>query len=94
MHVEYVRLFQEASQRLEKMGGSLVEVDFAPFTAAARSLYESALVAERVSGLRAFLQPNGVRLTASMSLGGGKTAWCCISCMGAKLKMVLPLCLH
>lgn len=57
----YRRLFDEAVLRLEGLGGRRVPVDMSSFAAAARLLYESALVAERYSGIRAFLEQNKVR---------------------------------
>ena len=44
---EYARLFNDAVQRLETLGGVRVEIDFAPFRAAAKLLYEAAWIAER-----------------------------------------------
>lgn len=47
-------LFQAAVERLESIGGSRNEIDFTPFAAAARLLYEGPWVAERWSAIRAF----------------------------------------
>ena len=47
-------LFEIALQRLEAAGGTRVEIDFAPFAAAARLLYEGPWVAERWSAIRTF----------------------------------------
>jgi allophanate hydrolase len=47
-------LFAEAVARLEALGGRRVEVDFAPFRAAARLLYEGPWVAERWVAIRGF----------------------------------------
>ncbi len=43
----YQHLFQQAVARLEKMGGSKQEIDFAPFINTARLLYEGPWVTER-----------------------------------------------
>jgi allophanate hydrolase len=47
-------LFAAAAARLERLGGVRVEVDFAPFRAAARLLYDGPWVAERWVALREF----------------------------------------
>ena len=41
------RLFEEAVRRLERLGGKPIEIDFAPFDAAQRLLYEGPFLAER-----------------------------------------------
>ena len=48
-------------QRLQALGGTKAVLDMGSFLAAAKLLYESALLAERVSGLRAFLEQGRVR---------------------------------
>jgi allophanate hydrolase len=47
--------FAAAAARLQSVGGQLVAIDFAPFAEIAAMLYQSSFVAERYSGLRAFL---------------------------------------
>ncbi len=47
-------LFAAAVRRLEALGGQRVEIDFAPFRAAARLLYEGPWVAERWVAIRNF----------------------------------------
>lgn len=47
-------LYALALDRLEALGGERVEIDFAPFAAAARLLYEGPWVAERWSATRKF----------------------------------------
>jgi allophanate hydrolase len=44
---EYARLFAQAHERLEALGGERVEIDFRPFLEAARLLYDGPWVAER-----------------------------------------------
>jgi allophanate hydrolase len=44
---EAARLFEEAVRRLERLGGKPIEIDFAPFDAAQRLLYEGPFLAER-----------------------------------------------
>ena len=46
--------FTEAIRTLQTLGGTPVEIDFAPFAAAARLLYEGPWVAERWAAVRAF----------------------------------------
>jgi allophanate hydrolase len=52
------RLFSAAIERWQKLGAKLVEVDFAPFTEAARLLYEGPWVAERYAAIRSFIEKN------------------------------------
>lgn len=53
---EYARLFEEAVVRLESLGGRRVEIDFEPFLATARLLYEGPWVAERYAAVGAFVE--------------------------------------
>jgi len=50
------KLFGEALDQLVRMGGTAVEVDFAPFLAAAALLYDGPWIAERYAALRAFFE--------------------------------------
>src|SRR5258706_581511 len=50
------KLFGEAVERLVRMGGVPVEVDLAPFLAAAALLYDGPWIAERFAALRAFFE--------------------------------------
>ena len=52
---EAERLFAEAAQRLEAMGGTQVEVDFQPFAAASDMFINSALYAERAACIGDFV---------------------------------------
>jgi allophanate hydrolase len=61
---EYARLFAEAVQHLEDLGGSRIEIDFAPFLDAARLLYEGPWVAERYAAVGGFLEANPGALLA------------------------------
>jgi allophanate hydrolase len=45
-----------ALRRLEALGGTRVEIDFAPFAAAARLLYEGPWVAERYAAIEPFMR--------------------------------------
>ncbi len=46
--------FAEGVERLKSLGGTPVTIDYTPLSAAATLLYESALVAERYTAIRAF----------------------------------------
>jgi allophanate hydrolase len=51
-------LFQRSCVALRALGGTAVEVDFAPFLNAARLLYEGPWVAERYAAIREFFDAN------------------------------------
>jgi allophanate hydrolase len=50
--------FQDAIDRLRELGGIPVAIDYGPLAQAAALLYESALVAERYTAVRAFFDAN------------------------------------
>jgi len=50
------RLFDDAVQRLEALGGTPVEIDFSPFLEAARLLYQGPWIAERFAAIREFIE--------------------------------------
>ncbi|KAF2097472.1 glutamyl-tRNA amidotransferase subunit A [Rhizodiscina lignyota] len=47
----YRRMFDEAVQRLQSIGGTLVSIDWAPFDKAGKLLYDGTFVSERLAGL-------------------------------------------
>jgi allophanate hydrolase len=49
-------LFEEASARIESLGGSLIEIDFAPFLDAAQLLYGGPWIAERYAAFEEFIK--------------------------------------
>jgi allophanate hydrolase len=53
---DYARLFFESVKRLERLGGECVEIDFAPFRAAAKLLYDGAWIAERYDAVGDFIE--------------------------------------
>jgi Asp-tRNA(Asn)/Glu-tRNA(Gln) amidotransferase A subunit family amidase len=59
-HTGYQRLYDEAVQRLEDLGGTAVPIDFEAFAHTASLLYTSAFLAERYSGVRSFLESGQV----------------------------------
>ena len=73
---EYARLFTEAIDRLESLGGRRVEIDFEPFLATARLLYEGPWVAERYCAVGDFLErkPDSVHPVTRRIIAGGRNA--------------------
>lgn len=59
---EYAKAMQHAVDRLTRLGGQQVPVDFGPFLKVASLLYESGLIAERYHGILDFLTAGKVRL--------------------------------
>ena len=57
---EYHELFGDAVKSLEAQGGRRQDIDFSPFAATAKLLYESAFLAERYSGIKTFLEQDEV----------------------------------
>jgi len=53
---DYSRLFFDSVKRLELLGGECVEIDFAPFRAAAKLLYDGAWIAERYAAVGEFIE--------------------------------------
>ncbi|HUN68068.1 MAG TPA: allophanate hydrolase [Burkholderiales bacterium] len=66
------RLYDAALGRLEQMGGVRVEIDFEPFLAAARLLYEGPWVAERFVAIRDFMEqrPEALHPVTRTIIGG------------------------
>lgn len=54
--VDGERLFGESVERLVALGGEAVSIDFEPFLAAARLLYEGPWVAERYAAIQPFIE--------------------------------------
>jgi len=72
----YARLFDAAVSRLTGLGGTPVEIDFAPFLAAARLLYEGPWVAERYAAVGAFIEGHAgaVLPVTRQIIAGGRDA--------------------
>jgi allophanate hydrolase len=66
-------LFEAATQKLESLGGVAVTVDYAPFLAVARLLYEGGWIAERDAAVGDFLRanPEAVDSTVAALVVGG-----------------------
>jgi allophanate hydrolase len=72
---DYAQLFTDAVARLESLGATRVEIDFAPFLDAARLLYEGPWVAERYAAVGAFLErhPAALYPVTRQIIAGGRT---------------------
>jgi allophanate hydrolase len=72
----YARLFKESVRRLEALGGRCAEIDFGPFLAAARLLYEGPWVAERYCAVGEFLErrPQSVHPVTRQIISTGRDA--------------------
>jgi allophanate hydrolase len=72
----YAHAFDAALARLREAGAELVELDFEPFLAAARLLYEGPFVAERLAAIRPFFeqQPDALH-PVIREIVGGATKW-------------------
>ena len=70
---ETERLYREAVKGLKSLGGEPLEIDFSPFLAAARLLYEGPWVAERYLAAEALLQekPESLLAVTRSIIGGG-----------------------
>jgi allophanate hydrolase len=82
------KLFAGAVAKLEQLGGKCIEVDFAPFLATARLLYEGPWVAERYVAIREFIERNPEALhpvTRQIISGGAKPS--AADCFAAQYKL-------
>lgn len=71
----YAQAFESAVDHARRLGAEIVEIDFEPFLAAARLLYEGPWVAERYQAIRGFIdrQPESVfPVTRDITIGGAK----------------------
>jgi allophanate hydrolase len=73
---EYARLFDQALERVQSLGGALIEIDFAPFLDAARLLYEGPWVAERYAAVGEFIDSHesAILPVTRQIIQAGKTA--------------------
>ncbi|HYC46988.1 MAG TPA: allophanate hydrolase [Burkholderiales bacterium] len=67
------RAFDRALETLRSIGGDVVEVDFEPFLATARLLYEGPWVAERLAAIRSFFDKSSADMdpVVRQIIGGG-----------------------
>ena len=73
----YAALYAQAIKRLQTLGGTPVEIDYAPFREAAQLLYDGPWVAERTAAVGAFIASAGEKagvwpVTRQIVLGGRK----------------------
>ncbi len=73
--LDYARLFDEAVARIQSIGGSVSEIDFAPFLDAARLLYEGPWVAERYAAVEEFIDrhPGAMHPVTRHVIAAGKS---------------------
>ncbi|WP_207002699.1 allophanate hydrolase [Trinickia mobilis] len=72
----YARAFDAALARLRSAGAQLIEIDFEPFLATARLLYEGPWVAERLAAIRAFAEAQPDKLHPVIrEIIGGAARW-------------------
>ncbi len=66
-------LYRKALARLEEIGGSRVEIDYAPFEAAAQLLYHGPWVAERLAAVKSFREkhPGALHPVTEVIVAGG-----------------------
>jgi allophanate hydrolase len=71
---DYSRLFEETVGQLQALGARAVEIDFEPFLAAARLLYEGPWVAERYCAVGDFLEqhPEAMHPVTRQIISGGR----------------------
>jgi allophanate hydrolase len=71
---QYARLFEQTLRQLEGLGAAPVEVDFEPFLATARLLYEGPWVTERYCAVGEFLEqhPGALHPVTRQIIAGGK----------------------
>jgi allophanate hydrolase len=72
----YAETFDSALKQLRAAGAELVEIDFEPFLATARLLYEGPFVAERLAAIREFFeaQPEALH-PVTREIVGGAARW-------------------
>ncbi len=72
----YAQAFDAALAALRAAGAQLVEIDFDPFLATARLLYEGPFVAERLAAIRPFYEANPDALhPVTRAIIGGAARW-------------------
>ena len=73
-NIETPILFEEAIAKLISLGGKPIEIDFEPFLATARLLYEGPWVAERYAAIKEFFESNsGAIFPVTKQIIGGAT---------------------
>jgi len=74
-NAEAAKLFAAAVVRWRALGATIVEIDYTPFAAAARLLYEGSWVAERYAAIREFIEkkPEAMHPVTRKIIEGAKT---------------------
>ncbi|HET7535160.1 MAG TPA: allophanate hydrolase [Candidatus Didemnitutus sp.] len=74
-NADAARLFAAAVERWRSLGTTVIEIDYAPFAAAARLLYEGPWVAERYAAIREFIerQPEALHPVTRRIIEGART---------------------
>jgi allophanate hydrolase len=72
-NVEGAERFAETLRLIERLGGSLTEIDFAPFLQTARLLYDGPWIAERYAAIRDFVdrRPDSLHPVTRQIIAGG-----------------------
>ena len=87
---ETPQLFKNMVSHLERLGGTQVSVDFAPFLEAARLLYEGPWVAERYVAIREFIERNPKALhPVTAAIIGGATRFSATDAFSAYYRLKL-----
>ncbi len=82
------RLYAQAIERMESIGGERVEIDFSIFRAAADLLYSGPWVAERAAALGAFLETNGADMDPTVyKIVSGATRYSAIDAFRAQYRL-------
>jgi allophanate hydrolase len=84
----YAQAFDAAQARMRDAGAQLVEIDFEPFLAAARLLYEGPFVAERLAAIRPFFEQHADALHPVIrTIVGGAAKWSAADLFAAQDKL-------
>lgn len=81
-------LYRDAITRLTALGGEPVEIDFAPFRAAAELLYSGPWIAERLATLQPFLSSHGEQMDPSVrQIIAGAERFTAVDCFRAAYEL-------
>ena len=80
-------LFERAKERVEEVGGHLVEIDFKPFRETAELLYQGPWVAERLHAVGGFLETHEAINPTVRSIIAGGARFSAVDCFAASYKL-------
>ncbi len=80
-------LFERAKERIEEVGGYLVEINFKPFRETAELLYQGPWVAERLHAVGAFLESHEAMDPTVRSIIAGGERFSAVDCFAASYKL-------